>query len=169
MKNLLKILGVLQSETDVSASKDSIKFRDESITASYVLANPDIILEAPKAQNIPEPDFEFEINSIFIDQFIKSKSALDESTQFAFISEDGKVNLVLNHSEHPSDRITLKTGVEYDIESPILFNSNFFKEILLANKDMTSGKIFVSFAGLLICQFQGEDIASKYYLVAYQE
>lgn len=165
-KGLVKILGAMQTEVDVIATPESIDFKDESITAKFMLAKLDIIPEPPSTQNIPEGEFEFEINSVFIDTFLKSKSALEDSTNFAFsTSLDGKVILILNYAAHNTDRITIATNVDHQIDSPLLFSAEVLKEILAANKDCTSGKIVVSSAGILICQFQAEDIASKYYLV----
>ena len=73
--------------------------------------------------------------------------------------------MIINYAQHNTDRITISTAVEYDIDKPLLFNADMLKEVLLANKDCTSGKIMVSAQGIMICQFQAEDIASKYYLV----
>ena len=165
-KGIVKMLGALQNEVDITTTDESINFKDESISAKFMLAKLDIIPDPPSTQNIPEADFEFTINSIFIDKYLKAKGAIEESTNFAFqTNAEGKVDIIINYATHNTDRITIPTAVEYTIDGTLLFNAEMLKEILAANKDCTSGKIMVSAAGILICQFQAEDIASKYYLV----
>lgn len=164
-KGLVKILGILQNEIELEVEdKTSLSLKDNSVTAKFLLANLDIISDPPTATP-PEFDFEFEINSIFIDKFLKSRTALDEATIFAFSMIDGAPSLILNYAEHNTDRIIIPLSIEYEIESPLLFNIDNFKEILAANKDCTSGKLSVSSQGLMMAKFQAEDIMSIYYQV----
>lgn len=167
-KSLLKMIGILQNEVDVEANKESLTFADTSIEVKFMLANMDIIKPGASLNEEPEYEFSIPINSVFIDKFIKSKAALDDSNSFALTSIDGNIALVLNYSaDHNTDRIVLKTETQYDLDSPILFDSNIFKEILISNKDM-EGEISISSSGLAYCKFQGDDLACKYYIVALQ-
>jgi hypothetical protein len=52
---------------------------------------------------------------------------------------------------------------ENDIKLP--FNSDIFKTILHANKDMGGGKLFLSSMGLIQVDFELEDIFSRYWIV----
>lgn len=169
-KSLLKILSVLSNEVDISIDKSCITFQDQSVESKFMLANPDIINGGEKVlepADIPEMDVQIPINSIFIDKFIKSKSALDESTQFAFITEENNlISLVLNYSDsHNTDRISIKTNIDYKLDYPIMFNSNNFKEVLFANKEL-EGTIGISLAGIMSIEFKSDTLISKYCLVA---
>jgi len=169
-KALIKILGVFQTELEVEIHNECLNFKDETISAKFMLANLDIINDPPVTNTLPEPDFSFEINQIFIDKFLKAKSAIEESTNFAFVTnKEGKIDMVINYAEHNTDRIVLPINVEHNLTGPLLFNAEILKEILTANKDCTSGKLLISESGLLTCQFQAVDIASKYYLVMLQQ
>jgi len=45
------------------------------------------------------------------------------------------------------------------------FNSNMFRTILNANKDMESGFMYISSKGLMKLEFKVGDISSEYYMV----
>ncbi len=169
-KVLVKLLGALQNEFEMEVNSESLMLKDESVSAIFRLANLDIIPESPSTTNLPESDFSFSVNSIFIDKFLKSKAAIEESTNFAFQNnKEGKVQLIINYAQHNTDRICIPLDIEHKIDSPLLFNAEIFKEVLSANKDCTEGKISVSAAGIMVCQFKSEDIASKYYLVMLEQ
>ena len=51
----------------------------------------------------------------------------------------------------------------------ISFNANFFKEILVANKECTSAVLEVSNEGLAKVNFKIDDYDSTYYIVAMQD
>lgn len=168
-KALVKILGILQNEIDLEVEDSALSLKDESVSAKFLLASLDIINDPPAATP-PEFDFDFDINSVFIDKFLKARSALDEATIFAFTMEDDKPVIVLNYAEHNTDRIIIPLpNVDHNIGSPLLFNIDNFKEILAANKDCISGKVHVSSLGLMMLKFQGEDIMSMYYQVMLEQ
>ena len=163
-KGLVKLLGILQNEVDLDVEDNtSLTFTDKTISAKFLLASLDIIA-SPPAATLPEFDFEFDINSIFIDRFIKARAALDEATVFAFAMIEGKISIVLNYALHNTDRIIIPLESNYTLSDPLVFNIDNFKEILAANKDCT-GKVSVSTQGLLMVKCQAEDIASVYYQV----
>jgi hypothetical protein len=53
------------------------------------------------------------------------------------------------------------------IEIP--FNSDIFKNILQANKDLDEGFIFLSYQGLMKLEFKSEDTTCEYYMVRKEE
>lgn len=165
-KSLSKILSILQTEFEVNvgSGKESFEFKDDSLEAKFMLCNLEVIANPPQANDIPEPDFTIDVNSIFIDRFIKSFAAIEEATTFSFVTTNGVVSLIINYSANNSDRIIIPTDQKYKIDQPLPFNANVLKEIFIANKDCTSGSISVSSAGIMICNFEGEDIRSKYFI-----
>jgi hypothetical protein len=48
----------------------------------------------------------------------------------------------------------------------LVYNSNLLKEILVCNKGMDEGKLFVKNNGLMNIMFNGKNIQSVYYIVA---
>ena len=55
------------------------------------------------------------------------------------------------------------TEIKKDIKLP--FNSDSFKNILVSNKDLESGKLSLTEDGFMKLEFQTEDIKTLYYLV----
>jgi hypothetical protein len=52
---------------------------------------------------------------------------------------------------------------EQDMKLP--FNSDMFKTILQANKDMDGGKLYLSTMGLMKLEFSNDGISSEYFMV----
>jgi hypothetical protein len=53
------------------------------------------------------------------------------------------------------------------IEIP--FNSDIFKNIFQANKDLDSGTLYLSYQVLMKLEFKSEDTTSEYYMVRKEE
>jgi len=65
-----------------------------------------------------------------------------------------------------NNKITYQiSGNITDPNLKIPFNSDTFKTILHANKDMESGTLKISTMGLMELKFQSENISSEYYIV----
>ena len=56
-----------------------------------------------------------------------------------------------------------------DIDTPITFNANLFKEVLVANRECSSAVLEVSTEGLARVNFKIDDYDSTYYIVAMQD
>ena len=56
-----------------------------------------------------------------------------------------------------------------DLNKPISFNANLFKEVLVANRECTSAVLEVSNEGLARVNFKVDDYDSTYYVVAMQD
>ena len=56
-----------------------------------------------------------------------------------------------------------------NLEKPISFNANLFKEVLVANRECTSAVLEVSNEGLARVNFKVDDYDSTYYVVAMQD
>jgi hypothetical protein len=59
-------------------------------------------------------------------------------------------------------KVNTKSNAKID---PISFSANYFKEILMSNKEIKDGILKVSSKGISVAEFDGEGFTSKYYLV----
>lgn len=169
---LLKMLSVLSDDisfnTKGSDSKlYSIHFKDQRITANYMLADFVILPKVPTLKTLPDWDVEIAFDQPLIEQYIKSKSALSSEKYFTVLSnQDGTVDIVIGHSDTNSNRLTLKTGATVSTPlQPISFSADYLKEILAANKEAKEATLKVSADGLSNINFKIDDFKCEYYLM----
>ena len=150
-----------------------LKISDQNFNLTYALAD---LLLIPKVATVNEPDwdvtltFDTEENQIL--HLIKAKSALSEVDNMVIsIDKNHDDELICKFSfgdEHGhNNQITYSMYGDINIqEMKLPFNSNLFKTILQANKDMTKGTMYLSSKGLMKLEFKTEDgIESNYYMV----
>lgn len=174
----LALIKLMQSEFNVevthkqgkSSNATSLIFKDDIYKSEFILASLDIIPKGGtiNTENLPEFELSFNIDSLFIDKYNKALGAIGGEL-VAFVQEDDSVNLVVNYTENSSHTIKIKI----DCESPtnfgkILFKSDVFKDILLANKDLSAGQIKISNQGLMQLMFKNDFGNALYLLVAQQ-
>jgi hypothetical protein len=150
-----------------------LKISDQNFNLTYALAD---LLLIPKVATVNEPDwdvtltFDTEENQIL--HLIKAKSALSEVDNMVIsIDKNHDDELICKFSfgdEHGhNNQIIYSMYGDINIqEMKLPFNSNLFKTILQANKDMTKGTMYLSSKGLMKLEFKTEDgIESNYYMV----
>lgn len=171
---LVKLLNALDSDINLKLVGKAPKFKnlvlsDKTLSATFVLADLDVIPDAPVPKHIPDPTFTTPITPELISKFTSAKNALSDANSFSFVQEGNEIKLIINYDDHNTDRISLDLGIEYSEPFDTMkFDANKFLSILTANKDCTSGKLLLSEQGLLTLQFVGDGIQSKYYVVALQ-
>ena len=95
-----------------------------------------MIPDVPDLKTLPEFDTLVNLDSQFINSFIKSKSALSDVEHFTVQPSDGGVEFTIGYSDMNSNRISLKAqSGAVTITEPITFNANLFKEVLSSNKE----------------------------------
>jgi hypothetical protein len=117
-----------------------------------------------------ESDYEFEINTELVNNWIKAKKALNSDTTIiqAYTNEDSecKVNFTLGEPEGHSNKIQFEipiTGLA--VNSAILkFNADYLKAIFDANYGAT-GNAYVSNDGAMKLDFITEDGQQSSYIV----
>lgn len=160
------MLGVLDSDIDIDATKESLVFNDAGTTVQYMLAEASVIPNVPDLKTLPEFNITINLDEEFVNTFSKSQKALKDVKTFTFMSEDDESRIVLGYSSINSNRISMDVDaeVEGDVE-PISFNSDYLKAILDANKDAQKSSMEISTDGLCRIQFEDGEFNSKYYIV----
>lgn len=168
---LTKMLGVLSDDIDFSITQSdnkaiSLKFKDSSTSVNYMLADLSVIPNVPDLKQLPEFNVTIKLDDVFINRFIRAKSALADENNFTFTCKDNKGQIVLGHSSINTNRIKIDVDCECDNDvEPISFSANFLKEILIANKEAKDATLKISSQGLAHISFEVDEYKSNYYLV----
>lgn len=171
---LSKMLSVLSDTVDLTLNKKddritSVNFADDVTTAQFITSDLSVIPSAPNLKKLPEFTIEVELDTDFVNRFVKAKNALPEVDTFTLLmNKKKKLEMVLGHSNLNSNRITLgitaKDGMN-TVERNLSFNAKYFKEILTANGDCAAAVLRVSNSGLSTVEFKNSDFTSTYYMV----
>ena len=171
---LSKMLGTLADKVDFSLTEVdntpvAFKIEDSIMTADYVLAAIGVIPDVPELKNIPEFTTLVNIDSQFINSFIRGKGALADVETFAINPVDNGVEFVIGYSDINSNRISIKVqSGAVNMTNSIVFNANLFKELLNANKECSKATLQISDKGLAHIEFNVDDFNVKYWLVSQQ-
>ena len=171
---LQKMLNVMMDSidltlTEVEGNPVAFHMKDSNKSFDYVLAALGVIPDVPELKNIPEFDTLINIDSQFINSFIRGKGALSDVEHFSIQPTDGGVEFVIGFSDINSNRISIKVqSGAVKLTEPIVFNANLFKEVLNANKECSKAVLQVSSGGLAHIEFKIDDFSVKYYLVSQQ-
>ena len=171
---LSKMLGTLSDNvdfklTEVDNTPVAFHLTDSVISAEYVLAAIGVIPDVPELKNIPDFNTLVNIDSQFINSFIRGKGALADVETFAVKPVDGGVEFVIGYSDINSNRISIKAqSGAVNMTDSIVFNANLFKELLNANKECSKATLQISDKGLAHIEFNVDDFNVKYWLVSQQ-
>lgn len=147
-----------------------LNISDMNFNLTYALSDP-LLISKVGTVNTPEWVVELDLTSEDIDNLIRAKSALsgidnmlvtttqdldgEDVCEFVFGDESGHNNKITYQIQGDIKQSDLK----------IPFNSDMFKTILQANKDMDGGTLYLSSMGLMKLEFNSDDIASEYFMV----
>ena len=137
---------------------------------NYALSDPLLIGKVGEV-TIPDWVVKLDLTQEDIDNLIKAKSALSGIdnmlvTTTTNLDNEDVVEFVFGDESGHNNKITYQVKgkiTEQDIKLP--FNSDIFKTILHANKDMGGGKLYLSSMGLIQLEFELENIFSRYFIV----
>ena len=98
-------------------------------------------------------------------------SALSDVDMFAITkNKTGGCDIVIGYSSTNTNRVNIPVDCDKcNLENPINFNANLFKEVLVANRECKSAVLEVSNEGLARVNFKVDDYDSTYYIVAMQD
>ena len=147
-----------------------LNISDLNFNLSYALSDPLLI---NKVGNVTEAEWvvDLDLTSEDIGNIIKAKSALAQIdnmliTTTTNLDEEDVIEIVFGDESGHNNKITYQISgdiKETDIKLP--FNSDMFKTVLQANKDMEGGKLLLSSMGLMKLSFDFDDISTTYYMV----
>ena len=172
---LQKLLSVMDDDINLSLTRAgdkavSLNVKNGSVTIDYVLSDLSVIADPPALKRLPEFGTRIKLDSNFINSFIKGKSALSDIDSFAIVNGKNGCEVVIGYASTNTNRVNIPVDcTECDITSPITFNANLFKEMLVANKECTSAILEVSTEGLAKVNFKVDDYDSEYFVVAMQD
>ena len=172
---LQKLLNVLTDDINLSLKKVgskavSLKVSDNATSVDYVLSDLTIIPQPPNLKHIPKFGTQIKLDSNFINTFIKGKSALSDVDFFTIVNKDDNLSVVIGYASTNTNRVNIPVNsISNDITDSISFNANFFKEILVANKECTEAIFKISTEGLSKLEFKVDDYTSTYFLVASED
>ena len=172
---LQKLLNVLTDDINLSLKKVgskavSLKVSDNATSVDYVLSDLTIIPQPPNLKHIPNFGTQIKLDSNFINTFIKGKSALSDVDFFTIVNKDGDLSVVIGYASTNTNRVNIPVNsISNDITDSISFNANFFKEILVANKECTEAIFKIWTEGLSKLEFKVDDYTSTYFLVASED
>ena len=168
---LQKLLGVLGDDVTLQVSKFgdkavSLKVKNGTVSVDYTLSDLSVIPDPPTLKRVPEFQTNIKVDSHFIETFIKGKSALSESDTFT-ITNEGEPQIVIGYSSTNTNRVNIPVETETnDLNEPVSFNANLFKDVLVANKECEGATLEVSSQGLARINFKIDEYDATYYLVA---
>ena len=173
---LLKLINITNSYLTLNLTKEhniptKLLIADNEYNLDYILADTTMIPNVPSI-NEPEYNVTAEIDLEFITKFIKAKKAIDTevfSIDANYDENNSKVvRFVLGGNEGYTNKITFTIPATYEgiHTQQLQFNINYLREILDANKDLTSGKLSLCTEGLMRLDFTSEKGNSFYLLVA---
>jgi hypothetical protein len=171
-KKLKALLNVINENltVDVNTLNDTpvnLGFSDAQSEVVFVLADAQVIPPVPK---INEPTFELTIDmdEKFISTFVKAKNALSDVDNFAIVS-NGKTNtvdVIIGYSSLNKNTVKLKATANQAVQmAPVNFSAKYLRDILVSNKDATSGKLYISSKGMAKTTFEVDNVTATYYLI----
>ena len=173
-KELKGMLSVLGSDVDVDIKQVDNKayyltVKNGSTSLDYVLSDLSVIPDPPALKKLPDFDTTLKLDTDFIDTFVKAKSALSDVDTFTLVNKNDGLDVIIGYaSSTHTNRVTIDSKLDgtNGLTKDISFNANLFKEVLLANKECTSGLFEISNEGLGKLTFNVDDFSVTYFMVA---
>ena len=172
---LKSLIGVLGDDVSLDLSKFgdkavSLKVKNGPVSVDYVLSDLSVIADPPALKRLPEFGTQIKLDNNFINTFIKGKGALSDVDTFTVLNGKNGLEVVIGYSSTNTNRVNIPVETtSSNLEKPISFNANLFKEVLVANKECTSAVLEVSNEGLARVNFKVDDYDSTYFVVAMQD
>ena len=172
LKSLIGVLGD-DISLDLTSAGDravSLNVKNGAISIDYVLSDLSVIPDPPALKRLPEFGTQIKLDTKFINTFVKGKAALSDIDSFTILNGKSGIEVVIGYSSTNTNRVNIPVETtSSNLEKPISFNANLFKEVLVANRECTSAVLEVSNEGLARVNFKVDDYDSTYYVVAMQD
>ena len=175
-KKLNNLVSICQGDVLIEIEKintvaTKLNLSDMHFNLTYALSD---MLLIPKVGSVNEPnewEVEIDLSNEDVSQLIRAKSALSDVDNMVFKTTtdlDGNLvcEIVFGDGHGHSNKITYQLmGNVKEGGISVPFDSNMFKTILSANKDMESGTLKLAKGGLLQLRFNTDEISSEYFMI----
>jgi hypothetical protein len=175
-KKLNNLVSICQGDVLIEVEKintvaTKLNLSDMHFNLTYALSD---MLLIPKVGSVNEPnewEVEIDLSNEDVSQLIRAKSALSDVDNMVFKTTtdlDGNLvcEIVFGDGHGHSNKITYQLmGNVKEGGISVPFDSNMFKTILSANKDMESGTLKLAKGGLLQLKFNTDEISSEYFMI----
>ena len=172
---LSKLISITNGDLMVSLEKiksvyTKMHIADSNFDLTYSLADILILGKNTYYEDPESFEIELDLNKEDIDALIKAKNALTDVNSMLITSTtdmDGTniCEFIFGDNTGFSNRISYQIQGNISKSSiEIPFDSDIFKDILNANKDMDSGTLKLSEVGMLKLNFNSEEIKSEYFV-----
>jgi len=147
-----------------------LKISDLNFNLTYAVSDP-LLISKVGTVNIPEFVVNLNLTKEDIDNLIKAKSALqgiDNMLITTTTNLDGEnvCEFVFGDEHGHNNKITYQISGDITEENmKIPYNSDTFKTVIHANKDMEEGTMKISSMGLIEFKFKTDEVSSEYYMV----
>ena len=147
-----------------------LKLSDANFNLTYAVSDP-LLVPSVGSVNLAEFIINLKLTSEDIDNLIKAKSALqgiDNMLITTTTNLDGEnvCEFIFGDEHGHNNKITYQiSGDENEEGLKIPYNSDTFKTIIHANKDMDGGTMKISSMGLMEFKFKTNEVSSEYYIV----
>tara|TARA_Y100000592_G_C5370456_1_gene268264 strand:- start:32 stop:766 length:735 start_codon:yes stop_codon:yes gene_type:complete len=147
-----------------------LKLSDANFNLTYAVSDP-LLVPSVGSVNLAEFIINLKLTSEDIDNLIKAKSALqgiDNMLITTTTNLDGEnvCEFIFGDEHGHNNKITYQISGDVNEEGlKIPYNSDIFKTIIHANKDMEEGTLRVSSMGLMEFKFKTNEVSSEYYIV----
>ena len=175
-KKLLGLVNIcdqdLMLETEgMGLLNTKLTISDSNYTLIYTLSDPLLVNKVGKAKTSTEWEAELKLDIDNVTHLIKAENAVPESNNLIVSTEKDLCKFTFGDESGHSNKIIYQipgTITEEDLSIP--FDSNMFKMVLSANKDMKEGKLLLAGGGLMKLEFESEDgVFSEYFVIRQTE
>jgi len=177
---LIKLSSVLLGDIVLSVEKhkqepQKLIISDSNFNIAYSLSDPRLITETAKVNEPSEYQIELKLEQEHITNLIKSKNSIGDDTMLVIetsINElgDSVLLFIFGENNQHSNKITYQIPIKSNSNLKLPFPSDIFKEILVANKDMVEGIVFINEDGIMKLTFTDKkDLNTEYFLIRKEE
>lgn len=144
---------------------------DEQFNLNYTLADL-LTIPKPGEYNGPEEyDVEANLNNEIISALVKAKNALPNVENVVVEPDELGLGFTFGGDVEYANKVSyfIQNITPSENTFKLVYNAELLKEILVCNKNMTNGQLFVKSNGLMKLTFSVTNLQSTYYIVAKEQ
>ena len=177
LNKLLTIMDGFMTVDVVKGNQDipyQLNIKNHAFDLDFHLSSEDQIPDVPQINEPEEYEVEFDIDEDFIKDFTRAHTSIDKPNRMLVdckvIDEEKFVEFTIGEAATHANKIKLRTPANFQLGIDSLpFSAATFREILLANRLLTGGKISINEEGLMKVVFSEDEVTATYYLVRLSE